>query len=137
MFLFAKRDDIESMNNNKNISILIAEDDSTLRRMFVMALEITGYQVRNAENGLEAQKLFLSEPPDILVTDLQMPVMDGLSLVEWVRKEAGSKVPILVLTSLGNLEAGQLALKAGANKVGTKPMQLPDLLNEIHSLLPK
>jgi CheY-like chemotaxis protein len=123
------------MNETEEKSILIAEDDAILRRMFVIALEASGYRVREAGDGQEAQELFKAEPPDILVSDLHMPIMDGLRLVEWVRKELNSKIPILVLTSLGNQEAGQQALTFGANRVGRKPMQLDELLSEIELLL--
>lgn len=124
------------MNDHNKKSILIAEDDTILRRMFVIAMEASGYRVQEAANGQEAQELFIADPPDILVSDLHMPVMDGLRLVEWVRTEVGSEVPILVLTSLANQEAGQKALLAGANRVAKKPLQLTDLLAEIALLLP-
>lgn len=122
------------MPPKQQISILLVDDDPTLLRLMVMVLEASGYLVRNAANGQEAQQLFLQQPPDILVTDLQMPVMDGIRLVEWVRNQQQSSLPILVLTSLGAHAAGEHALRSGANRLATKPLDLPQLLFEIKAL---
>ncbi|MBF0470985.1 MAG: response regulator [Gammaproteobacteria bacterium] len=117
-------------------SIIIAEDDSTLLRLLVMALESSGYEVRSAENGEGAKQLWQESVPDLLLTDLQMPVLDGLRLVEWVRNEAKSEIPVMVLTSIANHDSGKKALSLGATRVVAKPVQLPQLLAAVGELLP-
>ncbi len=126
---------INSMSDEQRKHILVVEDDQVLRRMIVVALEVSGYQVRSAADGVEAQQLWREQAPDLVITDLQMPVMDGISLVRWIRDEIGSALPVLVLSSMSHQQAGDLAMQAGANQVATKPLQLPQLLAEIETLL--
>jgi DNA-binding response OmpR family regulator len=125
----------EVNNMESKPSVLVVEDDSSLRRMMVIALEASGYEVRDAAHGEQAQEYLESALPDILITDLQMPIMDGITLVRWVRKEYPPSLSILVLTSLGAQEEAEMALKAGATKVAFKPLQLPKLLAEVSALL--
>ena len=123
------------MNDSTPLSILVVEDDSSLRQMITLSLKMSGFQVRSACNGVEAQSLYHASRPDLIITDLHMPKMDGIRLVQWLREEEKSDTPVLVLTSLGDGKAGEMALQAGANRIGNKPMDLPKLLETISEIM--
>ncbi len=91
-----------------NKKILLIEDDSSLREIYTMALELDGYEVKSAENGREGLA-HLTDPstsyvPDCIVTDLRMPVMNGETFIEIVRTSYAdrfARVPIIVCTAYG------------------------------------
>lgn len=114
--------------------ILVVEDDDALRMLLELSLEIEGFGVITAANGEEA-KAVLDDQIDLIVTDLQMPVLDGLRLVEWVRAEIGPRPTILVLTAQSVDSSHEQALEAGANGVAFKPIDMDDLLAQIATLL--
>lgn len=116
-------------------SILVVEDDSILLRFMVVALRSAGYRVRDARDGEQAKALFLAETPDLLLSDLHMPITDGIQLTTWVRKEQGSDVPIFVLTAMSESALRERILAAGANRVGLKPLELTNLMKEVMELL--
>lgn len=111
--------------------VFVVEDDTVYRELLVFALSSEGYVVYVAENGARAVELFDSVQPDIVLLDMLMPVMDGLRFLEWLRNEAESTVPTLVLTCLDDKAFIVDALVAGANDVLLKPISLEALVGKI------
>lgn len=116
-------------------NILIAEDDSVLREVYSKKFTIAGYNIRAVENGEEAIKEVIKVAPDIMIVDLNMPVLDGFSVLEKFPKET-RKFPIIVLTNFGNEENRDRAMKLGANEYFIKnEMTIRSLLEMVESLL--
>lgn len=113
--------------------IVIADDSGTARMMICRCLEIIGLadaEFAEAENGKEGLKLVKQEPADLLISDLNMPVMDGESLLRWVK--ASPKLvdlPVLIITSAGNQAKMDKLLEMGAFGVLNKPIN-PAMLSE-------
>ncbi len=106
--------------------ILIAEDEDRLRRLFAMLLSNAGYKMSLAEDGQAAWDLFQKEKPDVVVTDLRMPNVDGMELLTKI-KEDSPGTPVVVVTAFGAIESAVDAMKAGAADYLTKPVDVDEL----------
>jgi CheY-like chemotaxis protein/anti-sigma regulatory factor (Ser/Thr protein kinase) len=93
--------------------ILVVDDSPTQRRQMQMVLEKEGYSVRSAVDGVDAMKAIEAEPPCLVVTDLQMPEMNGLELVAAVQASAPA-IPVILTTSQGSEDIAAQALREGA-----------------------
>lgn len=113
--------------------ILVVDDDDILRVIIKRALERVGYEVECAADGQIALMLFEKSFFDLIVTDIQMPVMDGVALLKAVRKQ--SKVPIVVLTGYSSLISAEEAYPMGADAYLTKPVLTEVLLEKIQGCL--
>jgi len=117
---------------------LVVEDNPTMRQLIVFALgRIRGMRVEEASNGVEAlQKL---APPawfDIILTDVNMPVMDGLKLVQRVRADAELKsVPIVIITTETGAPDRERALALGADAYIEKPIHASQVIETVSGLL--
>jgi len=120
----------------KKERVVIVEDDRTITSVVKYFLELEGFEVVVAENGfigLEASRRCL---PQIIVTDCNMPVMDGVAMVEALRADARTRdIPILMLTSGNTIEDETRALAAGADDYVLKPVEPRRLVARIKSLL--
>src|SRR5687767_14922183 len=96
---------------------LVVEDSPTMRQLIVFALRrLKAVKVTEADDGVDALKKLQSDTFDILITDINMPVMDGLKLVGMVRKDGNHKnIPIIIITTEGAQEDRERALALGAN----------------------
>ncbi len=114
-----------------NIRILVVDDMSTMRRIVKSILNQLGYNnIDEAENGKQALAKLKAEKYDFVVTDWNMPEMDGLSLVKAIRSDAELKnIPVLMVTAEGKKENVIEALKAGVNNYIVKPFT-PEVLKE-------
>jgi two-component system chemotaxis response regulator CheY len=110
--------------------ILIIDDALHLRQMLKITLEYKGYTVAEAENGLEGLKAAQGQPFDLILCDIEMPVMNGVEFVRRFRDELGSATPIVMLTAEGG-DLMKRALAAGATASLTKPFEPIALLSEI------
>ena len=108
-------------------TILIADDDQNLRRVLEFQLEDAGYKVLSANDGLEALDLFLTNEVDSVVTDLRMPKLSGLELIEKI-KATNAETPVIVVTAFGEVETAVAAVKAGAFDYITKPFNRDEIL---------
>jgi len=103
-------------------TVLIVEDYADVRMMMKIMIQHCGYKVLEASDGYEAVETARKHDLDLIFMDLSMPIMDGLTATEIIRKtENCSEVPIIALTAYGDLYY-EKAIKAGCNEVINKPM---------------
>jgi two-component system KDP operon response regulator KdpE len=114
-------------------NILVVDDEPQITRVLKTTLASHGYSVRTARDGDEAVQVMREWPPDLLVTDLRMPNMDGLALCRHVR--AKSELPIIVLSVRGEERTKVEALDAGADDYVTKPFSVNELLARVRAAL--
>jgi two-component system alkaline phosphatase synthesis response regulator PhoP len=114
--------------------ILVVEDNPDLAFGLRNNLEIEGYEVDVAEDGLTGLDLALRTSPDLLVLDLMLPGLDGYRVLQGLRQQ-GSAVPVLVLTARGDEADKVRGLKLGADDYVTKPFGLLELLARVEALL--
>lgn len=118
-------------------SILIVEDSSTVRQMLMLNLkQLSGCKITEASNGAEALAKLSVQPVDLILTDINMPVMDGLKLVGFVRQNENLKnIPIIIITTKGADEDRERGLALGANAYIPKPIQASSLMQTVRKLL--
>lgn len=114
--------------------VLIAEDDHAVRRSIERALKFEGYEVATAENGERALVEAAQAPPDAIVLDIMMPILDGMAVCRRIRA-AGDSTPILMLTAKHELSDRVAGLDAGADDYLVKPFALEELLARVRALL--
>lgn len=116
--------------------VLVVEDEPDIRELIVFTLKGHGYDVTGAECGEEAWIAAAKQTPDLLVLDVLLPDMDGLSLCEMFRKiPQTSQTPILMLTACATLQARSIANEAGANDFMPKPFSPRELVARVERLL--
>lgn len=112
--------------------ILTVDDSRTMRDMLRLALSEAGFNVVQAEDGMHGLDVLASETPDVIVTDINMPRLDGFGFIEGVRKlDAHRAVPILVLTTESDADKKQRARRAGATGWIIKPFDPVKLVEAI------
>jgi two-component system, chemotaxis family, chemotaxis protein CheY len=118
-------------------NVLIVEDSPTMRQLIAFALKrIRGVRIVEANDGVDGLKKLSSERFDLILTDINMPIMDGLKLVSLVRNDANYRsIPIVVITTEGAQEDRERALALGANDYITKPIQPTKILEVARNLL--
>jgi two-component system chemotaxis response regulator CheY len=116
---------------------LVVEDSQMMRQLLVFALSrIKQLKVTEADDGVDGLKKLAQSRFDIIVTDINMPIMDGLKLVKRVRTDPIHKdVPIVIITTESAEEDRQRALSLGANAYITKPIQAPQVIAKVKELL--
>jgi two-component system chemotaxis response regulator CheY len=116
---------------------LLVEDSPMMRQLLVFALgRIRGLQVVEADDGVDAVRRLSSNRFDLLITDINMPIMDGLKLVARVRNdEVHRDMPVIVITAESAEEDRERALRLGANAFITKPIQAPEVVETVKRLL--
>lgn len=117
--------------------ILIVEDSPTMRQLIVFALKrIRGLTIVEANDGVDGLKKVSADKFDMIFTDINMPIMDGLKLVSLVRSDPKYKtLPIVIITTEGASEDRERALALGANDYITKPIQTTQILDVARRLL--
>jgi len=118
------------------MKILIAEDEPSLRENLQLMLELEGYQVRSACDGLDALEQARAHCPDLLISDVMMPRLDGFGLVEALRQEAATAMlPIIVLSAKADRSDVRLGMTLGADDYLVKPYRREELLDAITTRL--
>jgi two-component system chemotaxis response regulator CheY len=118
-------------------NILVVEDSPTMRQLIGFAIKrISGAKVIEATDGVDALKKLSSEKIDIILADINMPIMDGLKLVSLVRGNPSYKnIPVIMITTEGAEEDKNKALAIGANAYLTKPIQTQELMKLVNSFI--
>ena len=124
------------MNVEKKTSILLVEDEENLHEALKLNLELEGYEVTSAMDGADALKAVQSEYFDLIIMDVMLPEMDGITVTETVRI-SNNEVPILILSAKNSSTDRVLGLKKGADDYLTKPFNLEELLLRVHKLINK
>jgi cyclic di-GMP phosphodiesterase len=116
--------------------ILVAEDEADTRSVLGQMLEALGYNALLTENGQSAFDAITDKPPDLVLSDVMMPVMDGFELCMRIKSNPKTRlVPVVLLTGLGGVEDRVRGIDSGADDFISKPFQLSELSARIRSLL--
>jgi len=118
------------MSIRKTPTILVVDDDAESRTAMVKVLDSVGYKTMEADNGQQALDLILQGGIDILVTDLRLPVMDGVELLKRT-KAADQEMEVILITGHGTVEVAVEAIKEGAYDFITKPVKKAQLLHAV------
>src|SRR5512139_3162591 len=116
-----------------NINVLVVDDEKPLRDFVRRNLEVRGYKVLIASNGLEALAIFKNENVQLVIMDIMMPHMDGLEATRRIRQD--SHVPIIILTAMGEEADKVRAFDLGADDYLTKPFGVGELLGRVQAVL--
>jgi len=116
--------------------VLVVDDDSTMRFLARESLEQAGFAVVEAENGIQALSIFTTMRPQIIILDLLMPEMDGFDVCIALRQfKNGDTIPVLVMTSLDDIESINRAYEVGATDFITKPINWTVLSNRVRYMV--
>ena len=118
-------------------SILVVEDSPTMRQLITFAMKrIANAKVIEATDGVDALKKLSSEKIDLILADINMPVMDGLKLVSLVKNNQSYKdIPVIIITTEGAKEDKERALAIGANAYLAKPIPTQELIKLVNSFI--
>ena len=106
--------------------ILVVDDEGKMRRLLQMALEEEGYQVELAADGQVALKVVREKAFDLVITDMRMPRMEGVTLLRGIRK-LDSRIPIIIMTAYGTVPTAVEAMRAGAQDYVLKPFDMEEM----------
>jgi CheY-like chemotaxis protein len=118
-------------------NLLVVDDSATTRMLISLTLKKEGvYRIVEVSNGREAVDKLAAEPVDCVLTDINMPHMNGLDLISYIRSQHREpKLPIIVITTQGEEESRDKGMAQGANAYLTKPISGPKLLSLVKELL--
>ena len=116
------------------IQILLAEDEEMIRHSLLMGLRRAGFQVQGYANGLLAFEAFQESSASLLITDIQMPLLDGIELVRRIR-DLAPEIPVLVMTGYGECERQQAFQTLGGCQFISKPFRMENFLSSIRTVL--
>ena len=120
----------------KKFSILLVEDEEHLQETLKLNLELEGYEVTIAADGVTALKTIQQEHFELLILDVMIPELDGIAVCETIRL-TNNELPILILSAKNSSEDRVLGLRKGADDYLTKPFNLEELLLRVDKLLKK
>ena len=119
-------------------SILIVDDEPMARNLLRLMLVRANFNVDEAEDGLDALRKLEQSRPDLLILDVMMPGLDGLSVCRQVRTQADLRdLPIIMLSAKTDFKSIQQGLEAGASQYLTKPISADELIRHVHSTFEK
>jgi CheY-like chemotaxis protein len=125
----------EAAKNSRPGRILVVEDNSDSRDLLAKLLGMSGYEVLSAPDGESGYAAALKQLPDLIITDINMPRMDGIALLRKVRRETPlDKTAIFVVTAFGR-EAAREAIEAGADAATAKPFDFESFVETVNSLI--
>lgn len=117
-------------------SILIVDDSKTVRNLVAFIMKKEGFKVTTAEDGLDGLEKLYSSSFDLIISDVNMPRMDGFTFIKTVREqEAYRDIPIIVLSTEGQEKDIQMGLNLGANLYLVKPAQPENMVKNVKMLL--
>jgi len=109
------------------MNILVAEDEIIMLKTIELRLKKDGHNVITCQDGREAMKKFEEFLPDLIITDMMMPFLSGLEIISEVKKRGGKKIPIIVLSAMGQENVVLEAFQLGADDYITKPFSPNEL----------
>ena len=121
---------------SNKLSILLVEDEENLHEALKLNLELEGYEITSAFTGSEALQKVQSEYFDLIILDVMLPDVDGITITETIRVQ-NNQVPILILSAKNTSSDRVLGLKKGADDYLTKPFNLEELLLRVQKLIEK
>ena len=117
-------------------NILIVDDCKTTRSIVALYIKSAGYKTIMAANGFDAVEKLMNNHVDFIITDLNMPQMDGIELTKWVRSNSGFQdIPLIILTTEDEQISKTKGMDNGASAFLTKPISKDKLINEIKNLV--
>jgi CheY-like chemotaxis protein len=122
------------MNSENTLDILLVDDEPSVRKTVTGLLHLFGHRVWEAENGIQALEILAENRFDLIMTDIGMPHMDGLSFLNRIG-EIPVNTPVIVVTGQQDLMVAQRALEAGAEAFMTKPISLDDLKTALQEVM--
>ena len=120
----------------KKFSILLVEDEENLHEALKLNLELEGYEISSSYDGAQALKMIAQEHFDLLILDVMLPEIDGITVCETIRLN-NTELPILILSAKNSSADRVLGLKKGADDYLTKPFNLEELLLRVDKLIKK
>ena len=129
---------LRSKTMKQNKTILLIDDERPWLEIMSHVLKEKSFKVMTAESGPEALKKLISRKPDLILSDVRMPVMNGFDLYEHVRAEPKNKaIPYVFMSSIDDYDAIHVAKELGADGYVTKPYDIDDAKTTINQLLVK
>lgn len=113
--------------------VLVVDDDKNICEVIKMYLESSGYNVKVANDGKEAQESFMSYKPDLVLLDVMLPYIDGIDVLKWIRKD--SETPVIMITAKGETFDKVLGLELGADDYIVKPFEPKELMARVKAVL--
>jgi DNA-binding response OmpR family regulator len=124
------------MPDDKKPRILIIDDDIGFRDLLRIHLSAAGYQVQVAEDGVTGGRALLEQTPDLIVSDVNMPFLDGFELLSLMRSDAGTaSIPVILLSGRSDGDTMAKAVELGAADFLTKPVTRDQLLESVQACL--
>ncbi len=127
------------MNNSPNPILLIVEDDPAMRDLLELTLKqqfVPPFELKIAQNGLEALDMIQESPPTLMILDILLPQMNGLQLLQQLQVESmPTDMRIVVISALGVREVVQQAIENGANDFLVKPFDMDTLIERVKQVL--
>lgn len=123
------------MATERRLKVLVVEDDVLIRKIVIEFLGSGPYDFIEAGDGQEALKKALKEMPDVIITDLMLPIMDGASMIKSLRTTKDFAVTPIIAITAGTDELKEAAKKAGAHAVLSKPLREADVVRVVEDLL--
>jgi len=114
--------------------VLLVDDEEDLRNLVSSIVSDLGYDVETARDGLSAIERVEEDPPDLILLDLVLPGLDGISVLRYLR-EGGSRIPVVILTACSDERSIRRAMQEGATAYLPKPFRIRDLVETCHRLL--
>ena len=124
------------MPNDRKARILIIDDDLGFRDLLRIHLSAMGYEVQVAEDGVAGGRALLAQPPDLIVSDVNMPFLDGFELLSLMRADEGTaSIPVILLSGRSDGDTMAKAVELGAADFLTKPVTRDQLLESVEACL--
>src|SRR5580658_2865877 len=116
--------------------VLVVDDEELNRTLLRDPLEAAGYEIDEAENGLQALEKIAIRPPDVILLDLMMPRMDGFEVCRRLKKDVRTAhIPVLIVTALSERQERLMGIEAGANDFLNKPIDIQDVILRVNNAI--
>ena len=118
-------------------TVLVVDDDPVILRLLEVNFEMEGFLVRTANDGVEGLEVAKAEQPDVIVSDVMMPRMNGLELVQGLKDDpTTASIPVILLSAKAQATDIRAGIDAGADDYVTKPFEPLDLVDRVNKLIP-